>query len=157
VTSRGVLTDSYTAEAFGVVLEGARTRSNLTRDEIALRASVSSKHVGMLERGDREPELSTFIDLAVAMGPSPTWLLEELFAWWASNDPPVDAAWAHARSPPRIPSCNSLSGVPRRGALAMENLRPATPPTLGRDRLLSPSRARSGRRPHSPVGGQRPG
>jgi transcriptional regulator with XRE-family HTH domain len=85
------------AEAFGVVLEGARRRRDLTLDEVALRAGTNSKYVAMLESGIREPELSRFIDLAAALGVSPTWLLEEVIAWRAANDPAVEAGWAHAR------------------------------------------------------------
>jgi transcriptional regulator with XRE-family HTH domain len=97
VTSHSLLTGSFMAEAFGVVLEGARTRRDLSRDHVALRAGVNAKEVGLLERGVREPGLSKFIDLATAIRVSPLWLLEEAIAWRAANDPAVEAEWAHAR------------------------------------------------------------
>jgi transcriptional regulator with XRE-family HTH domain len=97
VTSRGVLAGASMAEAFGVVLQGARTRRDLTLDEVARRASVSSNYVVMLESGIREPELSRLINLAAAIGVSPMWLLEEAIAWRAVSDPAVDAEWEQAR------------------------------------------------------------
>jgi hypothetical protein len=69
----------------------------LSRDQVALRAGVNAKEVGLLERRVREPGLSKFIDLATAIRVSPLWLLEEAIAWRAANDPAVEAAWANAR------------------------------------------------------------
>jgi transcriptional regulator with XRE-family HTH domain len=81
-------------EAFGVVLEGARTCRNFTLEEVALRAGLNAQYLERRERGIREPELSRFIDLAAAIGVSPVWLLEEAITWRASTDPTLMAEWA---------------------------------------------------------------
>jgi transcriptional regulator with XRE-family HTH domain len=86
VTSSRVSPDFYMAEAFGVVLEGARTCRDLTLEQVALRAGVNAKYLERLERGIREPELSRLIDLAAAIGVSPVWLLEEAIAWRARQN-----------------------------------------------------------------------
>jgi transcriptional regulator with XRE-family HTH domain len=80
VTSWGVSSGFYLADAFGVVLEGARERRDLTLEEVALRARLKSTYVERLERGVGEPELSTFIALAAAIRVSPVWLFEETIA-----------------------------------------------------------------------------
>lgn len=98
MTSSGVASGFHMAEAFGVVLEGARTCRNLTLEEVARRAGLNSTYVERLECGVREPQLSQFIDLAAAVGVSPVWLLEETIAWRVSNDPALEAEWAQSRN-----------------------------------------------------------
>jgi hypothetical protein len=72
--------------AFGDVLEGARKRRDLTLQVVAERSRISSAHLVALELGRREPKLGTLVRIALAVGVSPVWLLEEVLAWVASDE-----------------------------------------------------------------------
>lgn len=89
--------DASFAEAFGNVLEGARLRHSLTIQEVARRAGLQAEEVAMIERGEREPELSRLVDLAVAIGVSPLWLLEEALAWHVAWNAAPDLGLARVR------------------------------------------------------------
>lgn len=68
------------AETFAEVFEGVLRRRNLTLKQIAARARVSVEHVQELMDGRSEPKLGAMIRLAIAVGVSPIWLLEEVLA-----------------------------------------------------------------------------
>jgi transcriptional regulator with XRE-family HTH domain len=69
--------DAYTAErvlllqAFGVRLRAARERRELSQEALARRANVHRTHVHALERGRREPGLTTLLILADALAVAP--------------------------------------------------------------------------------------
>src|SRR5882757_7698875 len=84
------------AAAFGDVLEGARKRRNLTLQVVAERSHISSAHLVALERGRREPKLGALIRIALAVGVSPVWLLEEVLAWDASDEISSDTRYTEA-------------------------------------------------------------
>jgi transcriptional regulator with XRE-family HTH domain len=53
---------------FGVVLKRYRTELNLSQEELAFRAGVDRTFISRLERGTRQPTITTLIGLGVAMG-----------------------------------------------------------------------------------------
>jgi len=85
------------AEAFGVVLEGARVRRDMTLVELARALGVKASHLWALERGLVEPTLSMLIRLAMALGLSPLWLLEEMLAWRAASEATSGGKWENSR------------------------------------------------------------
>jgi transcriptional regulator with XRE-family HTH domain len=85
------------AAAFGDVLEGARKRRNLALQVVAERSHISSAHLVALELGRREPKLGTLIRIALAVGVSPVWMLEEVLAWVASDEISLGTRCAEAR------------------------------------------------------------
>jgi len=86
------------AAAFGDVLEGARKRRNLTLQMVAERSRMSSAHLVALELGRREPKLGTLVRMALAVGVSPLWLLEEVLAWVSSDEISSGTGYTEARS-----------------------------------------------------------
>jgi transcriptional regulator with XRE-family HTH domain len=85
------------AEAFGIVLEGARVCRNLSLQAMAERAGMSFSDAYLLERGGREPELGMLFRLCAAVGVSPVWLLEEVITWAADEGTPSTRMSAPAR------------------------------------------------------------
>jgi transcriptional regulator with XRE-family HTH domain len=65
------------AEKFGLVVRGLRERSGLTQEELAERADVSATYVGFVERGDNVPTLTIILQIAAALGVSPSELLRD--------------------------------------------------------------------------------
>jgi transcriptional regulator with XRE-family HTH domain len=63
---------------------------DLSQRELAARAGIGEKHLGEIERGLRDPRLSTLIRLLDALELHP----DELTAFW-------DEAFGAASSPPR--------------------------------------------------------
>jgi transcriptional regulator with XRE-family HTH domain len=54
--------------AFGRTLRRARRERDLSQDALALRAGVGVKHLSDLERGNKEPRLTTLLRLAGGLG-----------------------------------------------------------------------------------------
>jgi len=69
-------TDSPKLVAFGLTLRKARRDLELSQEALAAAADLSAKHVGEIERANKDPRLSTVLKLAEALKLSP----EELFA-----------------------------------------------------------------------------
>ncbi len=59
----------------GKRIKEARTALGLTQDELSSRIGIGVKHLSVLERGVKEPRLSTFVNLAKELGISPNDLL----------------------------------------------------------------------------------
>lgn len=74
------------ALAFGDVLHGARRRRNLEPATVAARGGFDLDDLNKLEHGQVEPTLSLLIRSSVALGVSPTWLLEEVLSWLNQNE-----------------------------------------------------------------------
>lgn len=68
-------------DALGVVLEWARLERRLTREGVAVRAGLTPAALSLIELGTCEPTATEFMNLAVALGVSPGWLLDEALAW----------------------------------------------------------------------------
>jgi len=54
--------------AFGRVLRRARRERDLSQEALAQRAGLAPKHVSEIERGNREPRLTTITRLAGGLG-----------------------------------------------------------------------------------------
>ena len=65
------------AEKFGAVVRQMRERRGLTQEQLAERAEVSATYVGFIERGDNVPTLTIILQVASALGVSPSELLRD--------------------------------------------------------------------------------
>jgi len=72
---------------FGGVLQRHRGKAALTQEELAFRAGIDRTFVSRLERGIRQPTITTLIGLAEAMGISATELVKETEAEYARSRP----------------------------------------------------------------------
>lgn len=62
-------TDSKTVQrVFGEVLRQVRSEKNISQQHLALEADLDRTYISLLERGLRQPSLSTIFSLADAMG-----------------------------------------------------------------------------------------
>lgn len=61
---------------FGVNLRRARKEAGISQEETAVRASLHRTEIGLLERGERLPQIDTVIKLAGAVGVTPADLLK---------------------------------------------------------------------------------
>lgn len=59
------------AIAFGAVLRAARTRSGLSQEALGLACDIDRTYVSLLERGERQPTLSTLYCPLGASGGNP--------------------------------------------------------------------------------------
>lgn len=64
------------AKAFGNALREARSRAKLSQERLSLASGVDRTFVSMLERGIRQPALSTVFALAEALEVSPSSLVD---------------------------------------------------------------------------------
>lgn len=62
--------------AFGNALREARAKAKLSQEALALASGIDRTFVSMLERGVRQPALSTVFALSSALGTTPTSLVE---------------------------------------------------------------------------------
>lgn len=62
---------------FGRILKHHRMLANVSQEELAFRAGVDRTFISRLERGTRQPTLSTLIGLGVALGISASELVKE--------------------------------------------------------------------------------
>jgi len=72
---------------FGGVLQRHRRRAALTEEELAFRAGIDRTFVSRLERGIRQPTITTLIGLAEAMGISATELVKDTEAEYSRSKP----------------------------------------------------------------------
>lgn len=61
--------------AFGRTLRRVRRECDLSQDALARRAGIGAKHVSELERGNKDPQLATFVRLATGLGLTGTELM----------------------------------------------------------------------------------
>lgn len=71
---------SNIAQTFGLVLKEHRERVGLSQEELAGRAEVDRTFVSRIERGLRQPTISTLIGLGLALGVSAAELVQEVEA-----------------------------------------------------------------------------
>lgn len=62
---------------FGEVLRRYRTDMNVSQEELAFRAGVDRTFVSRIERGIRQPTITTIVGLGLALGVSATELVRE--------------------------------------------------------------------------------
>ncbi len=68
---------------FGTVLRRFRTASGLTQEELAFRAGVDRTFIYRIERGVRQPTITTIIGLGLALGVPASDLVQETEAEFA--------------------------------------------------------------------------
>jgi transcriptional regulator with XRE-family HTH domain len=68
------------AQAFGKVLQRHRTEKNISQEELAFQAGVDRTFVSRLERGIRQPTITTLMGLGRALGISAAELVREVEA-----------------------------------------------------------------------------
>lgn len=61
---------------FGQRLRALRLERGLNQDEFAHLAKLHRSHIGLLENGQRDPQLTTLYRLAAALGITPAQLLD---------------------------------------------------------------------------------
>ena len=64
------------AKAFGQVLREARKDRGMSQESLALTCGLDRTFISLLERGLRQPTLSSIFALAEALGTTPSVLLE---------------------------------------------------------------------------------
>lgn len=67
---------------FGDVLRRRRSALNVSQEELAFRAGVDRTFISRLERGIRQPTITTLIGLGIALGISAADLVRETEAEW---------------------------------------------------------------------------
>jgi transcriptional regulator with XRE-family HTH domain len=66
------------SEAFGARLKEIRVQQGLSQDDVAREADVHPTAIGRLERGSREPRLTTILRIAHGLGVQPGDLVNPL-------------------------------------------------------------------------------
>lgn len=64
-------------KAFGLLLRDLRKSRGLSQEKLAERAGIHATHVGLIERGERNPSLDVAASLAEALGMKLSELLRE--------------------------------------------------------------------------------
>lgn len=70
-------TKSKVARAFGEALRMARKEAGLSQEALALQSGIDRTFVSMLERGIRQPALSTVFALSAVLSVTPGKLVEQ--------------------------------------------------------------------------------
>jgi transcriptional regulator with XRE-family HTH domain len=65
-------------KAFGQTLREYRTSARISQDELAHLSGLDRTFISLLERGLRQPSLSTIFQLAVALGTTPSALVSDV-------------------------------------------------------------------------------
>lgn len=65
------------AVAFGEILRAARLRVHLSQEALGLACDIDRTYVSLLERGERQPTLSTLFALAGQLGVTPETLVAQ--------------------------------------------------------------------------------
>lgn len=61
--------------AFATTLRALRLELGMTQEALGERAGLGRRHIGLLERGQREPTLTTLFSVATALGLQPEELI----------------------------------------------------------------------------------
>lgn len=65
------------AVAFGKALRAARDSAELSQEELGFACGIDRTYVSLLERGERQPTLSTLFAIAEQLGVAPELLITE--------------------------------------------------------------------------------
>jgi len=65
-------------EAFGDVLRELRTKKGLSQESLALEGGLDRTFISLLERGLRQPSLTTIFQLSAALGTQPHELIKKV-------------------------------------------------------------------------------
>ena len=65
-------------EAFGITLKKYRTEKNLSQEKLALNCNLDRTYIGLLERSQRQPTISTIFVLCEQLGVAPHEFIKEI-------------------------------------------------------------------------------
>lgn len=65
-------------EAFGQVLKRFRAEKGLSQQQLALESNLDRTFISLMERGLRQPSLTTILQLSVVLGIAPSKLIAEV-------------------------------------------------------------------------------
>jgi transcriptional regulator with XRE-family HTH domain len=65
-------------EVFGKVLRELREKSNISQEKLAEYCELDRTYISLLERGQRQPTITTIFKLAKALNVSPSALIEKV-------------------------------------------------------------------------------
>lgn len=65
-------------QAFGIVLRKQRQSMGLSQEELAFRCDLDRTYISLLERGKRQPSLTTIINLAKSLNMPPSRLIQQV-------------------------------------------------------------------------------
>jgi transcriptional regulator with XRE-family HTH domain len=71
-------TDKKPSRAFAENVRKARQRRGLSQERLAFACRLHRTEISLLERGDRDPRLSTIVRIARALDCTPSSLVEEV-------------------------------------------------------------------------------
>jgi transcriptional regulator with XRE-family HTH domain len=63
---------------FGKVLKELRLKKGLTQEELATDCNLDRTYISLLERGERQPTISTVFKIAEALGVSASSIIKQL-------------------------------------------------------------------------------
>ncbi len=66
------------AKAFGLTLRQFRTRIHYSQEKLAMISGLDRTYISLLERGQRQPTITTILQLALALDISSADLVEEV-------------------------------------------------------------------------------
>ncbi|MFA6104091.1 MAG: helix-turn-helix transcriptional regulator [Victivallaceae bacterium] len=70
------MSKDYYAKAFGEVLKDARDANGFTQEKLAEKSLLDRTYISLLERGKRQPSLTTLFQIAVVLNLSPSTLVK---------------------------------------------------------------------------------
>ena len=65
-------------EKIGLFIAKCRREKNMTQEDLAEKAGLTTNYIGMVERGEKIPSLETFIKILNALGVSADMVLSEV-------------------------------------------------------------------------------
>lgn len=77
-------------QAFGICLRELRMRQGYSQEELAMKCDLDRTFISLLERGRRQPSLSTLLNLASALGTEPEELIRDVRELMDETDPAKD-------------------------------------------------------------------
>lgn len=66
------------SKAFGVVLRKHRKAANLSQEQLALQCELDRTYIGMLERAERQPSLTTIFTICNVLNIQPNIIVKEV-------------------------------------------------------------------------------
>lgn len=65
-------------QAFGVILRRHRKAANLSQEQLALQCDLDRTYIGMLERAERQPSLTTVFAICEVLNIKPSTFIEDV-------------------------------------------------------------------------------
>ena len=65
-------------ERFGILLKDLRTKKGYTQSALAIDCELDRTYISLLERGKRQPSLTTLFSIARVLGITPSSIVKEL-------------------------------------------------------------------------------